>query len=736
MPQNFYISHATKSTRLMYLCSMLRAFILAIILMTGISSQSVKAQAPTTAAKNIVFNTVYCQQLNFSWTNGNGAVRLVLARKANTINAFPVDNQFYTGRDSFGLGSKLGSDVFVVYRGTGNSATVRNLESNTTYYFAVIEYNFAGSNFYYLNTPYPEASVTMENLIADFNIVDDYQCLQGNNFSFTNTSSNTLSLSMTYLWDFGNMTTSTATSPSYTYSKGGVYNVKLEVLATGCYSKIIRQDTVVIPAITDFILDPLPGNDSIQCLLGNFYKFKNTTVVPPVGGTSYDETTFNWTYGDNSSSSGYNAQKKYTYDGLFEVKLVTKRRISPNSTREYCFDSTSKYYRVLTPPLSAGKIVLSDTALCLTGNVFNFSHTAPDITTSWWKFGNNDSLQGNPVNYSYSAAGKYYITLNVVDSKGCRDVGFDSVKIYTQPNNYFTGLKAAYCQGEPSVKLIPNLPGGTFSGNGVNSLDSTFTPNVLGTYEVYYIYKQGDCIDSARVSVTVNPKPFFSLGNDTILCVGDAINYDIGITGIGYLWSNGQNTQMASASNGGIFWGDANDGKCTFRDSVNIRQIKPPSFNLGNDTSLCGGYTVKLNVTSDLAVYSWNDGNTDPERTISQSGIYKVNVTNACGSLRDSIDVYIEPYACTIFIVNAISPNQDGQNERFIPLGNYNLINIRIYDRWGRKIYDSPSTDGWDGKDEGEIVPIGTYFYIVEYTIAEGNTYALKQAAGPLHVLY
>ena len=423
---------------LAYLCDMHKKALWVLYFLSFLSID-IFAQTPTVGSKTIVFNNIYCNQLSLSWTSGNGANRIVLARKGAAMNAYPVDNVFYSGNDTFGKGAKLGTDIFTVYRGNGSSTMVKNLEANTTYYFAVFEYNTAGSNYNYLTSVYPEANVTTENIIANFSIDNDYQCLNGNSFKFTNSSSNSLSNAMTYNWDFGDGIKSTAKDPTHSYASGNVYNVKLEVTSTGCFGSTVKRDTVVSPPITMFSLDTITGTDSVSCLRSNNYKFKNNTVVPPIAGTNYDETGYFWTFGDGTFSSGFNALKKYTIPGTYEVKLVTKRRITEDSRRPYCYDSISKQYTILPPPLAAGngKIVLSDTALCLNGNVFNFSHTASNITTSWWKFGNNDSLQGNPVNYSYAAPGKYYIRLDVVDNKGCTDFAFDSVRIYTKPIIFF-----------------------------------------------------------------------------------------------------------------------------------------------------------------------------------------------------------------------------------------------------------------------------------------------------------
>ena len=130
-------------------------------------------QTPTVGSKTIVFNNIYCNQLDISWTSGNGANRIVLARKGAAMNAYPIDNLFYSGNDTFGKGTKLGADIYTIYRGSGNSTSVKNLEANTTYYFAIFEYNSSGSVYNYLTSVYPEASVTTENIIANFGIDND-----------------------------------------------------------------------------------------------------------------------------------------------------------------------------------------------------------------------------------------------------------------------------------------------------------------------------------------------------------------------------------------------------------------------------------------------------------------------------------------------------------------------------------------------------------------------------------
>lgn len=105
------------------------------------------AVAPTVqAALSLSAKTGNSVTLNF--TKGNGDGRVVIARKAGAVNASPADVTFYSYDENFGGGAKLNDDNFVVYRGAGSSITVKQLEPNTTYHFAIFEYNGNNSPIY------------------------------------------------------------------------------------------------------------------------------------------------------------------------------------------------------------------------------------------------------------------------------------------------------------------------------------------------------------------------------------------------------------------------------------------------------------------------------------------------------------------------------------------------------------------------------------------------------------
>jgi gliding motility-associated-like protein len=73
-----------------------------------------------------------------------------------------------------------------------------------------------------------------------------------------------------------------------------------------------------------------------------------------------------------------------------------------------------------------------------------------------------------------------------------------------------------------------------------------------------------------------------------------------------------------------------------------------------------------------------------------------------------------------VVVPNVFTPNGDGVNDNFI-LNTTNLteISFMVFDRWGVKMYDIPTTDKgnieWDGKNlSNKDVPAGTYFYIMK----------------------
>jgi len=107
---------------------------------------------------------------------------------------------------------------------------------------------------------------------------------------------------------------------------------------------------------------------------------------------------------------------------------------------------------------------------------------------------------------------------------------------------------------------------------------------------------------------------------------------------------------------------------------------------------------------------------------------------------------YLEPNIPDeeIEVFNVITPNGDGIHDVLTigGLENYPVNTIRIYNRWGVLVYttNAYNTQGnfFDGTSEGRVtvqvdnkLPVGTYFYILDYEDATGNT---KSRSGYLYL--
>ncbi|TAE81058.1 MAG: choice-of-anchor A family protein [Bacteroidetes bacterium] len=133
---------------------------------------------------------------------------------------------------------------------------------------------------------------------ASFNINNNIQCIY-NSFEFTSTGTGSGTLS--YLWDFGDGTTSTLANPSKKYTNPGPYTVKLKITGSNGVDSIQKPVNVVAKPTTGFTI-----NDTLQPLATNNFVF---TTINPNANYSYE-----WQFGDGSPYA-YTTNASRTYAG-------------------------------------------------------------------------------------------------------------------------------------------------------------------------------------------------------------------------------------------------------------------------------------------------------------------------------------------------------------------------------------------------------------------------------------
>lgn len=170
----------------------------------------------------------------------------------------------------------------------------------------------------------------------------------------------------------------------------------------------------------------------------------------------------------------------------------------------------------------------------------------------------------------------------------------------------------------------------------------------------------GPC-ESSREEVTayIRPVPTVDLGADINNCVdagGETVVLDAGIQPNAgtYLWDDGTTSQVRAVHQNGNYSVEVtNEYGCSKEDDINVIFRHNPIVNLGNDTSVCNGVTLKLNAGTDGIQYFWNTGQTTSSINVSNPGTYNVFVTNSQGCTKaDTITVNMSGQLPTIQGIN------------------------------------------------------------------------------------
>jgi gliding motility-associated-like protein len=161
---------------------------------------------------------------------------------------------------------------------------------------------------------------------------------------------------------------------------------------------------------------------------------------------------------------------------------------------------------------------------------------------------------------------------------------------------------------------------------------------------------------------------------------------------------------------------------------VAVVPIEDEELLLDNSDSFCSEDPLPANSMVILdpgtfSSYEWSLLNstdilsTEPTFTVTEEGAYEVRLTNGFTCVRDFIEVY-DDCAPIVYAPNAFTPDGNGLNDQFFVYENPYVTNfeIKIFSRWGEMIYRSNDIGfRWNGVYNGELLPGGTYVYIMTF---------------------
>jgi gliding motility-associated-like protein len=390
--------------------------------------------------------------------------------------------------------------------------------------------------------------------------------------------------------------------------------------------------------------------------------------------------------------------------------------------------------------VSVSKIVSVENSPSFTGNtevcVGDTLNLMSDFTAG------GTYLWTRPNGYTSSSQNLLLPSINFIDAGtyslsvgGCPNTLNIFVNVLSNPT--FSG-DTTICEGDPLYLSSISNPGKTYLWTGPNGFISTsqdlIIPAINSTNVGKYTFRMSGCPNEISTIVTTLNRPLIT--GDTTLCVGDPLNLiSVASPDNSYLWT-GPNGYTSTSQNLEIPLTNLNHaGKYTLTlsgcataiaDKI-VKVVSSPIVNLGNDTIICGGISLKLDAENTDCDFQWNTGANSQSIFIYLPGIYSVKVSNGWCSTID--EILIEECGTDLWFPNVYTPNNDGKNDRFNPVfqGKLNSYKILIFNRWGQQIYESMDAyTGWDGTFEGSQCPDGVYYFLAQYATGTGTS-ALKQ---------
>jgi gliding motility-associated-like protein len=324
-----------------------------------------------------------------------------------------------------------------------------------------------------------------------------------------------------------------------------------------------------------------------------------------------------------------------------------------------------------------------------------------------------------------------------------------NVKVVPMPNVNL-GPDTVICQGQ--TYTLDGGPGAQYFWLPGNETTQTLNVTATGTYVVEVDGGQNTrCKDYDTVFVKVLQVPVVDLGPD--LCVEDTVTLNAGNPGFEYSWSTGASSQTIVVSHSGTYTvtvAEELGHNCDVTDDIYVKVVPVPELTIGPDSTVCQHQAIEIKardkdpnfvLTDYDYTYAWMldgvpYGQADPFIVLSwlSAGPHTIiGYAAGCDIYADTLILTVQ--LCELTIPNIITPNGDGQNDRFrIPnLEYYPNSELFIYNRWGRKVYESSNyQNDWDGTGHSD----GVYFFLLRVNYGNaGNGEQWKEFHGTLTIL-
>lgn len=315
--------------------------------------------------------------------------------------------------------------------------------------------------------------------VANFTSDVTSRCQPNLTVNFQDLSTNAIS----WLWNFGDGTTSTLSNPSHTYTNYGNFDVQL--IATnnsGCTDTMRRAGYIKIarPVIT---FPSLPVNG---CIPYNIAPIANIITLDVV-------TSYSWNFGDGGTSTASNPSYTYLNQGTYPVTLTITT--STGCTETYTYANAVRVGRKPIVNFSA-----LPTNVCAFQSV-QFKDLTNEADQWLWVFGDGSSSTAQNPSHQYSDTGAMDVILYATNN-GCRD----------------SLLKTDY------VVVKPPIAGFGYQTTCLNRKQFSFIDSSIGAKSWYWDFGDGT---TSTLQQPVHIFPSFGSFNVTLTVSNDTCQHSV-----------------------------------------------------------------------------------------------------------------------------------------------------------------------------------------------------------------
>ncbi|MBL4623782.1 MAG: gliding motility-associated C-terminal domain-containing protein [Flavobacteriales bacterium] len=533
--------------------------------------------------------------------------------------------------------------------------------------------------------------------IAD--VSSDYQCT-GLGTQFQNNSTGGTS----YIWYFGDGTTSSANSPVHTYQDTGVYEVML----------IVNDPASCIVSDTSFLSVTVTDAPQMQSIPVDTI-CPGDTVTLNVSGA----TTYSW----------------IPTTGLSNPTSPTPVALATSSIDYTVTGTTFCGITEIVIPVNVYQdpvAVVEDTSICRGDTVLLFA--IGGVSYDWSPAAFVEYPDSNLTITHPDNSVTFF--LEVLDDKNCIWNKTVVVNVDTNSPIAYVSNDTLICFGD-AITLV--------AGGGV---DYSWTPSIyLDTNNVFnplcepftdtqYIVevRNGCGKDYAFVTVKVNYL-ITSIMPDAMACGGDSIQLMV-YGGSSYIWTPKAGITNVNINNPIVLVEKPityqvvifDSLSCSAVHTISLDTFPDPTIDAGDNFIIEWGKSEQVSPEGEGVSFIWEPASLtncdtcfNPAVNPLETTVFYVTMTDEYGCVAtDSVTVFVTG---SIYIPNTFTPNGNALNDYFLAYGKeIEYFEMLVYNRWGQLIFISDNINkGWDGTFKGENSPIGTYVWKIWYQEYSGD---------------